>query len=228
MSHLKRLAMPKTWDIARKQTKFISRPLPGGVPMRLAMPLQVVLRDLLKLARTSREVRYILNHKEILVNGKKQKELKFPVAMMDVLEIPDIKKAYRLLMSSRGVLALVEIKGAEAKHRPCKIARKTVVKGGRLQLNFSDGTNLLADQKDYSTGDTLVMEIASGKVLEHISFEKKCLVYLIAGSHVGQTGTLEEIKGNSIVVKTPQRTVETLKDYAFVIGKQKPVIAMAE
>ena len=60
-NHLKRIASPKTWKIGRKLHTFISRPNPGPHSLPMGMPLNIVLRDLLKFADTSYEVRKILS-----------------------------------------------------------------------------------------------------------------------------------------------------------------------
>ena len=55
--HLSRLAMPKTWKVKRKGIKWVTRPLPGAHSLKQGMPISVLLRDVLKLARTTKEVK---------------------------------------------------------------------------------------------------------------------------------------------------------------------------
>ena len=52
--------MPKSWQIKiKKKRKFITRPLPGQ-SLKLGMPINLILRDILKLALNNKEVKKIL------------------------------------------------------------------------------------------------------------------------------------------------------------------------
>lgn len=58
--HLKRLFAPKTWDIKRRGIKFIAKPIPGAHKISMSLPLNVILRDILKYANTNKEVKLML------------------------------------------------------------------------------------------------------------------------------------------------------------------------
>jgi len=49
--HLKRISMPKTWPLPRKEKTFVS-PGTGPISRELSLPLLGVLRDLLAVAHT--------------------------------------------------------------------------------------------------------------------------------------------------------------------------------
>ena len=66
--HLKRLASPKSWPIKKKGIKWVKRPFPGPHSFKLGLPITIVLREMLCYAKTLKEVRSILNNKEILVD----------------------------------------------------------------------------------------------------------------------------------------------------------------
>jgi small subunit ribosomal protein S4e len=226
-AHLKRLSMPKTWDIDRKSNTFIMRPHPSGVRIELAMPLAVVMREVLKFGKTTHDITYILNNKEILVNGIRRTEPKFPVGIMDVLEVPDEKLAYRLLINRKGMLQFVEIKKAEAKHKLLRILGKTTLAKGRVQLNCGDGTNLLVEKDSYRTNDTIVYDFEKKKVAEHLPLAKKAHVFLTGGKKVGDSGTVQDIAADTIIIKSHSGDVyETAKKYAFVVGIEKPQITL--
>ena len=53
-SHMKRLAMPRSWPLTRKTDIWISRPRPSGHPIERCMALGVVLRDILGVAQSMR------------------------------------------------------------------------------------------------------------------------------------------------------------------------------
>ena len=59
-SHMKRLAMPRSWPLTRKTDIWISRPRPSGHPIERCMALGVVLRDVLGVAQSMREAKRAL------------------------------------------------------------------------------------------------------------------------------------------------------------------------
>ena len=51
-NHLKRIAAPKAWAVKRKEGAFLIRPNPGAHSLRSGLPITVVLRDLLGIAKS--------------------------------------------------------------------------------------------------------------------------------------------------------------------------------
>ena len=47
---------------------------------------------------------------------------------------------------------------------------------------------------------------------------------MVGGRHVGEIGVIENIKAGKVTYKLKGGVFETLKDYAFVIGEDKPLI----
>ncbi|MBN2458017.1 30S ribosomal protein S4e [Candidatus Woesearchaeota archaeon] len=228
-NHLKRLAVPRTWDIDKKKNKFIMRSNPGGHRQDESVPLVVLFRDMLKKAKTVSEVKYILNNKIVLKNGVKQTDVKAPVGLFDVITLPEIKASYRIILNKKGKICAVGIDSADANKLPLKIRDKTLVKGGKVQLNFSNGGNMIIDKNNYSTGDVIVVDIDTKKMSAHIKLEKGCVVYLTGGKHSGITAAVEDIKGDKLVFKVgPDEIFETSKEYAFAIGKDKPIIKFGD
>ena len=68
--HLKRLTAPRTWNILRKATKYILRPLPGKHAYHYSMSLNEAFKYL-KLADTRKEVITILKTNDVFVDDKK-------------------------------------------------------------------------------------------------------------------------------------------------------------
>ena len=176
--HLKRLVAPKSWKIKRKGITFVTRPNPGMHSKKNSTSINVVLRDMLNYARTTRDVKMILADKGVLVDKKQVKDHRFSVGVMDIIEMPKINKCLRVLLNKKGNICLVEIKGDETKIKLCKIVEKTVIKKGKIQLNLNDGRNIIIDKNNYNTGDTLVIEVPEQKIKEHLKFEKESSVYL--------------------------------------------------
>ncbi len=232
-NHLKRIAMPITWTTKEKKgVVWVARPNPGAHSLEEGMPLVLVIRELLKYANSAREVKNILNHKKILVDGVQRKDHRFNVGFMDTISIPDLKENYRVVLNKFNRLVLIKIDDKEAKEKICQIKGKGLCQG-KTQLRLSDGRVILVDKKEkYNTGDSAVITIPEQKILKHIPFEKGVAVLLIKGKKAGVIGTVQEIKMYSeqntkekqedmVVVKSGSETFETLKKYCFVLGKQK-------
>ncbi len=224
--HLKRLAMPKSWKIKRGGIKFITRPSPGPHPLRLSLSLKSLLRDILKIGKTTKEVRFILNKRNILVDGIRRTDPKFPVGFMDTIEVKEAKQFFRIILDKKGKLSVINISSKESNLKPCKIINKSKVKG-KTQLNLYDGRNILVEDDKYKIGDTILITIPKQEIKDYIKLEKGCFIYLIGGKHSGSTGTVEDISGNKIVYKSDNgELIETLKKYVFVLGKAKPAISI--
>ncbi len=222
--HLKRLNAPKSWPMnRRKGIKFVTRPLPGPHSLKNCISLSLVIKKLLNYAKTTREVKKILNDEKIIVNKKIIKEHKFPLGVMDIIEIPSIKNIYVLLLDEGGKFYLKPIKNSSEKL--CKISGKTMLKKGHVQLNLFDGRNLIIKKDGYKVGDSVVFDLENKKINNHLKLDKGSLIFLTKGKHVGKVGVVESIKtlegeNPKIVFKTKDGVFETLKDYAFVINKE--------
>jgi len=223
--HLKRLTIPKSWMVKKKGIVFITKPNPGPHPIKLGLSLGTIMRDMLGIAKNSKEVKKILHDTEVLVDGIKRKELKFPVGLMDVIEFKKSNEYFRIILE-KGKLNLIPIDKKEATLKPCRITGKNKVKG-KTQLNLYDGKNILIEKDDYQVGDTAVISLPKQEIKEHIKLEKGCTICLIGGKHVGNIGKIEGIISNKITYKNKEgEIIETLKKYVFVVGKDKPSISL--
>jgi small subunit ribosomal protein S4e len=227
--HQKRLSAPKTYKIPRKIFKWTVKPSPGP-HNKNAVPLLIVVRDYLQLADTAREARRIIASGEILVDGVPRKDYKFPVGLFDVIKIPKLNKSYRMVFDEKGRYVPIEIEDDNLKLY--KIVNKTMVKGGRIQLNLFDGTNVLGDNS-FKTKDSILMEIPEKKIVDHLPFEIGALVMITGGTHAGEMGRIKDYKvvrsssPNLVTVEVEGKELTTIEDYIFVIGKkddEKPVI----
>ncbi|HKZ45635.1 MAG TPA: S4 domain-containing protein, partial [archaeon] len=93
---LKRFKVPSYWKIEKKSVKWAVSPRPGPHKKYECIPLQVIVRDILKFAETGKEAKTIINKGEILVDGAVKKDYAFPIGLMDSVSIPKIKKFYRM------------------------------------------------------------------------------------------------------------------------------------
>jgi len=215
--HLKRIATPKTWPIARKANTFVMRPQSGKL-MELSMPLGFVLKEVLGVAQTSKQVTAMLQAGRVVVDGVARKDKRYAVGLYDVIELVEAKKAFRIGIKENGKLFPFEIDVKEANSKLLKITRKTLVKGGKMQVAFLNGRVVLVeDAKKYSVGDSIVMN-EKNVIKKHLPFEKGSLVQLFGGRHMGVVATIKEMDGQKIIVEAQGSEFETLKQYGFVIG----------
>jgi len=224
---MKRMAAPRSWPVERKLTTYITKARPGAHSYKFGMPLNVVIKELLKLANTSREVREIIKT-GIFIDGKKVIDERSIIGFMDVLSFTNSKDAYRILLNDKGFITAVKIDPFESKIKLSKVIGKSLVKG-KTQLNLIDGRNILVDKTGYKTGDVLLLEIPGQKITEKISLEKGSKIYLMGGKHIGEIHTAETINGEKISLRSKDGSVfETLRKYAFAVGKDKIVLSSVE
>jgi small subunit ribosomal protein S4e len=229
---LKRLRAPSFWKIQKKATKWTVSPRPGPHKKFESIPLQIIARDILKLAETGKEAKSIIKKGEILVDGRKRKDHGYPVGLMDVVAIPRIKKYYRVLPTEKG-LELVEIGEGEADKKICGIKNKTSVRKGKIQLNLHDGKNLLVDKDVYKTGDSLLLKLPEQKILEHIKLEKGNMGLIVKGKNSGKVVRIKEMvvikskEPSKVICELENKEMEVLKDYVFVVGRQEPAIKLS-
>ncbi|MEA2071522.1 MAG: 30S ribosomal protein S4e, partial [Asgard group archaeon] len=139
--HQKRVASPRNWPIPRKQYKFAIRADPGPHGKEYCIPLGILLRDVLKLAENKRELKIILNKEYVKIDGQIVTNHRYPVGLMDLVEIAQINKTYRIVPDKLHILMPNEIEKIEELTKLCQIRKKTTVKNGRIQLNLHDGRN---------------------------------------------------------------------------------------
>jgi small subunit ribosomal protein S4e len=233
--HLKRLAAPRSWKIERKAHTWVVRPRPGGHSLEDSIPLLHLIRDILGYADNYREAKQIIKEGKVLIDGKIAKDPKRAVGLMDIVEIPITKERYIILVDKSGSLKLEGIKATEAKTKLLTIVNKTVIKGGRLQLNFHDGRNLLVESsqaKAYHVHDTILLNLKDNSVKQHIKFEKGSLAFVTKGSHKGEIATVKEINKirspmpNVVTLEQKGSEFRTIEDYIIVVGKDKPLLSV--
>ena len=231
--HQKRMSMPTSWRVPKKTNKWITATSPGPHNKDSSLPLVVILRDILHIVDNAKEAKQILLEKKVLVDGISRKNLKFPVGLFDVISIPANDQYYRMLQDSKGRLYLNNIDEERAKFKICKIMNKTTIRGGKTQLNLHDGTNILASE-DYKTKDTIQISLPDKQILRRVEYKIDNMAMIIGGRHSGTVGQIKEIsiikssKNNVVKISGINSEIETIEDYVFVIGEDKPIIKLGE
>jgi small subunit ribosomal protein S4e len=138
---------------------------------------------------------------------------------------------YRMLLTDKGKLTLVPVDEAEAAWEICKIENKTVVKGGKFQLNLSGGRNIVLDKNEYKCGDSLKVGFDGQAILGHYPMQAGACVLIRFGSQAGAVRAVKSIE----TVRGPAENrilftdgTETVASNCIVIGADKPEIKLPE
>jgi len=228
---MKRLAAPRSWDIARKSDRFIFKPLPGPHPIAASYPLGVVVRDMASMANLSKELKIIMKSGKVRVDGKERRTPRFPVGLFNVISVPLEGVDFRLVPSPKG-LALVKVGANEAKTKLCSVHTKTKVRGGHIQYGLHDGRSMLDDALNLSPGDAVLIELPSQKVLGQTRLAKGSLGLVLTGERAGQLGKIADVKKGTISrekmvkITLPSGEAEIPSRLVFPVGTESPMITV--
>ena len=228
---LKREFAPREWKIQRKQKVWTIRNRPGPHSSDLSVPITFILRDYLGYAKNVREVKKILHEGLVLINGKPIKDYRYRVGVMDVIEIPRTEEYYRVVPNYKGNLNLHPISKEEKDKKLYKISDVTLLSGGKYQLNFHDGNNMVSEKK-YDTYQSVIVDLSKNEIVESIPLKEGSLVLILSGKNVSKIGKIVEIRDfgmnpDAVTLESPKGTFQTLKDYVIAIGvEDNPVISL--
>ncbi|UCC33653.1 MAG: 30S ribosomal protein S4e [Candidatus Bathyarchaeota archaeon] len=242
--HLKRKPAPKFWPIHRKELVWTIKPKPGSHRISNCIPLLLIIRDILGFAKSRKGAKTVISQGEVKVDGEIEREGGFPVGLMDVISIPALERAYRVLPSGKG-LTLHPIDSEEAKFKLCRIENKRVVKGGNIQLNLHDGRCILVQVDDpknpektlYRTLDVLKIGISEQEVIEHSNLAKGVPAIIFGGKNMGKHGSVVAFEKRSgqkrrnllATIEDAEGTrFQTIVDLVFPLGHKKPWISLPE
>lgn len=231
--HLKRLNAPDSWHIAKKTTKFITKTAPGPHNAN-AMPITVWLRDHMGIARNVKEVKQILLQHDVIINGRACRDPRMGIGIFDIIALPKMGKYFRILRGKNGRHQAVEIDAEAAQSRLCKIQNKTVISGGKVQLNLRYGANILADNT-YKSNDSIVVSLKPEdrfKILDHFPFAVGNMAMVTGGKHSGKVARLIEIINtsgsvpNKIILEdeATKTRFDTIAPYIYIVGTKTPAI----
>lgn len=239
--HLKRLASPDFWPVPRKEFKWVVKPSCGPHPASRSIPLLLIVRDILRYVETGREARKLIAEGHFKVDGVIRTNYKYPVGLMDVVEIVDTGEAFRVIPAPVDYLTLIPISKDEASFKLCRIENKTIVKGGHIQLNLHDGRNVLIKvsnpsksvEDSYMTMGTIKLSIPKQEVLKYIPLEERSLVIITDGRNVGKVGWLISVspgmrryRRQVKIEGINKEVIYTTLDKVFVIGRESPEITL--
>jgi small subunit ribosomal protein S4e len=226
---IKRISAPRLWNISRKDARFITKPSPGSHPIEKCYPLAVVLRDLLGVVASQREVMQVLTRGDVLVDGTARADPGFSVGLFDVVSIPKESKSFRLVPSPDGLVPR-DIVSTEAGVKLCRVRSKVKVTGGKMQYGFHDGRSLLDDKLAASCGDTVMMKVPVQEVVGSVKLAKGATALVVSGERAGQVGTITAVKKGTnsrekmVSISLPSGETELPERLIFAVGNDRPLL----
>mmetsp|Transcript_30496 Transcript_30496/g.47774 ORF Transcript_30496/g.47774 Transcript_30496/m.47774 type:complete len:231 (+) Transcript_30496:91-783(+) len=188
-----------------------------------SIPLSLIIKNKLKYALNSREVSQILSLKTIRIDHKQRTDKNFSVGIMDVLTIDKTKENFRILYDRIGKLTLHRISDEESNFKISKVLHISTGKKGVPLIVTQDGRTIIYPETNVKTNDSVLLNLANGKIIDYLKFCPGSLCLIIGGSNKGKTGIIiNEFKGgsNSIMVKDFYGyEFETKINNILVIGK---------
>ena len=217
--HIKKNEMPTTWPLPRKGRgkRFIAVP---SHATGKGISLLFVLRDVLKIARSRKEARYMTLNGMVKVNNKIRKDENFPVQVFDVINLEKAKLNYRLEIVNRK-FSLKEISNKESAHKIVKIRGKKIIGKNKVQINLDDGQNMITKEK-FSVGDSVLLNTKDDKIEKILPLKEGAEIEVISGKHAGEKGKLvgfeELVRGRTYVIKLEKGEVSLPFKTILVIG----------
>ncbi len=204
--HLKRQGVPRSWPTYRKGTKYVVRPFSA---LESGVPLLLVLRDMLKIARNRKEAKRAIFLKHVLVNNRVPRDEKKAILLFDTVSVIPLKKSYRLGLSEKGKFELAEIKENEANKKVAKVVDKRMLKGKKIQLNLNDGRNLLSNI-DCKINDSVLINFNEKKVEKCLPLNHGSRAIVFSGKHAGKIGEVKIVDLQKKIVEMESNGKEKL------------------
>jgi small subunit ribosomal protein S4e len=231
--HLKRLRAPDSWHISKKTNTFVTKTVPGPHNAN-AMPVAVWLRDHMGFVRNQKEVRQVLAQRDIIINGRTCRDPRMGIGIFDIISLPKIGKHYRILRDKKGRHKTIEIDAESAKTRLAKIKGKTMIPGGKIQLNLRYGANIIADNR-FKPGDSVVISLQPEDrfaIIDHFPCAVGNMAMVIGGKHSGKIARITAIHKmsgsvpNSVSLEEADGSkFDTISDYIYMVGRETPALA---
>ena len=220
---------PLFWGIARKDKRFVITTKPGPHKKSFSIPTAVFLRDMLKIVSSLREAKAAIYSGKVKIDGVVRKSLHHSIGLMDVVELENVSDIYRLVPTEGKLLKPIKINDSEKSKKLVRVSTKTTINKGKMQIGFHDGRSIITDTK-VSVGDTCLIQIPEGKIIEVIKLETGSHGLVTRGANSGQVGKIETIEEGTfilpkrIILALGERKIEIPADIIMPIGKGEPII----
>merc|ERR1712038_1308367 len=231
--HLKTLAAPHHWMLPKTGGVFSFRPNAGPHKLRECLPLAIFIRNRLHYALTGNECQKIMQGRMIKVDGKVRTDMKYPAGFMDVISIEKTNENFRLIYDTKGRFQVHRINADEASYKLCRVKSVNLGKNSIPFLVTNDGRTIRYPNPDCKVGDTVEIDIASGKIQNWVKFDSGNLCMVTGGRNLGRVGVItsrDRHPGSFDIVHVKDaagHTFSTRSVNIFIIGKgNKPMVSL--
>ena len=193
--HMKSLTTSKYYAVHKKESAYSAKPSPGRHTLDRSIPL-LAMATKAGLSATSHDANSMIKKGELRVNGKQIRNPRYPVGLNDIVESVPAKKSFLVGINERGQVSITDSKGKE---RLCKIVQKYKAQKGTLMIRLHDGMVLKAGKDTCVNDSVLVGNDNSIKKVLKLGNGSRCTI--IAGVHVGASGTVKEIHAGTSTSK---------------------------
>ncbi len=180
-----------------------------------------------------KETKIICIEKNVLVDGKIRTDPNFPAGFMDVVEIPKSNDQFRLIYDTKGRYVLHRISNEEKKYKLCKVKRQELTTKKIPYIVTHDGRTIRYPDPLVKVDDVIKIDIATGKIIDHVKFEIGNIAMITKGSNTGRVGTIlhvEKHPGSFDIATVRDATgnvFSTRQENVFIIGKgDSPMISL--
>ncbi|OEJ86636.1 40S ribosomal protein S4-B [Hanseniaspora osmophila] len=231
--HQKRLSAPNHWMLDKLSGAYAPKASPGPHKLKESLPLIVFLRNKTKYGLNGREVKSILMQRHVKVDGKVRTDSTYPAGFMDVITLEATNENFRLIYDVKGRFAVHRITDEEAAYKLGKVKKVQLGKKGIPYVVTHDGRTIRYPDPSIKVNDTVVLDLASGKITDFVKFDTGKLVYVTGGRNMGRIGTIvhrEKHEGGFDLVHIKDsldNTFVTRLGNVFAIGEPgKPLISL--
>jgi len=205
--HIVRAASGMHLPIPRKGTKYIAV---AANHQHTGITVVAAVRDILGLAKTSKEVQHMVTQRLLKVNGKVVKDIHLGIRLGNVLEAD---KKYVLKVLPTGRFGFAETK---KDMRLGKVVGKKVLPGNKIQIHLHDGT-CFNGTKTIAIGDSVTLDL-NGKVKDTIKLEKGKRVLILSGSKIGKEGKVVALENSTVQIQFEEGITTLEKSKVMVIA----------
>ena len=192
--HLKRLAAPHHWMLAKNSGKFAVHPSAGPHKMRECLPIMIFLRDRLKYALNAKETLAIVKRRLVKVDGKVRTDPRYPAGLMDVVELGKSNELFRIIYDCKGRFVVHRIEAKEASFKLLRVNKYVIGNKGVPHIVTHDGRTISYCDPAIRLNDTVKFNIKTGEVESYIKFAVGNVAMVTAGGNVGRVGVIKKIE----------------------------------
>ena len=202
----------------------------------------IIIREILGYARTAKEAIRIISTGKVKIDGVVRRDHRFPVGLMDVLQIKGADQVFRVLPKPNRGLIPTPISEKEAGFKLCKILGKRNIEGGKIQINLHDGRSLILPvqtgrQKtdvEYAPGGAMQLGLPKQNLMGVVPFQTGAVGLVIDGRNQGIFGKITTITPGTharpriVKIETSTEAFDTPAEYVIPVGTQSSLVGLGE